>query len=393
MIRHVQVNNFKTLNRVSLDLGLRNVIVGPNMSGKTNFISLFKFLRLMVLPAPGVHGLLNALNSLGGFLALAWRGSISNLISIELEGTLPSTAEDGEPEEWKYRLEILSDGRGAVTVQDEALDIARDGSGYQVIAKDPGSGRRVLASRDRRIVSEIQEPGRSALEFEIPGWDGNRVRDLFASFRFYNLIPQRMKEVNTSAVPVALEEDGSNFSSWMLMLQTRYPEAFARINEVAKDVLPDIASVFTFPTQQSTVFVASNEKFMKTPVPVWQMSDGELCFLAWLSLILSPRDLTAPIYFVEEPENHLHPRLIDTLVGLLDQSQLGLGPTTAQVVATTHSLEVVDRSRLEDLIVFERRKGETLATRPREKDHLRELMGREEVGLGDLYYSGALGAE
>ena len=177
------------------------------------------------------------------------------------------------------------------------------------------------------------------------------------------------------------------------MLQTRYPEAFARINEVAKDVLPDIASVFTFPTQQSTVFVASNEKFMKTPVPVWQMSDGELCFLAWLSLILSPRDLTAPIYFVEEPENHLHPRLIDTLVGLLDQSQLGLGPTTAQVVATTHSLEVVDRSRLEDLIVFERRKGETLATRPREKDHLRELMGREEVGLGDLYYSGALGAE
>jgi hypothetical protein len=56
-------------------------------------------------------------------------------------------------------------------------------------------------------------------------------------------------------------------------------------------------------------------------------------------------------------------------------------------------LEVVDRSRLEDLIVFERRGGETLATRPREKDHLRELMSREELGLGDLYYSGALGAE
>ena len=393
MIRHVQVNNFKTLNRVSLDLGLRNVIVGPNMSGKTNFISLFKFLSLMVLPAPGVHGLLNALNSLGGFLAVAWRGSTSNLISIELEGTFPSTAENGEPDEWKYRLEILSDGRGAVTVQDEALDIAHDGNGYPVIAKDPSSGRRVLASRDRSIVSEIQEPGRSALEFEIPGWDGNRVRNLFASFRFYSLIPQRMKEINTSAVPFALEEQGSNFSAWMLMLQTRYPEAFARINEVARDVLPDIASVFTFPTQQSTVFVASNEKFLRTPVPVWQMSDGELCFLAWLSLILSPRELSAPIYFVEEPENHLHPRLIDTLLGLLDQSQLGLGPTSAQVVATTHSLEVVDRSRLEDLIVFERRKGETLATRPREKDHLRELMGREEVGLGDLYYSGALGAE
>jgi predicted ATPase len=117
MIQHVRVNNFKTLNRVSLDLGLRNVIVGPNMSGKTNFLSLFKFLRLMVLPAPGVHGLLNALSSLGGFLALAWRGSSSNLISIELEGTLPSTADSDEPDQWTYRLEILSDGRGAVLVK------------------------------------------------------------------------------------------------------------------------------------------------------------------------------------------------------------------------------------------------------------------------------------
>lgn len=51
MIRRIAVKNFKSLRDVSLELGTRNVLVGPNMSGKTNFLSIFKFLNRMVLPS------------------------------------------------------------------------------------------------------------------------------------------------------------------------------------------------------------------------------------------------------------------------------------------------------------------------------------------------------
>ena len=202
-----------------------------------------------------------------------------------------------------------------------------------------------------------------------------------------------MKQANTLAVPYFLEELGGNFSSWMLRLQTQYQEYFQKITLAAKSVFPEIAGVFTIPTQQSTILFASSEHHLKRPVPMWQMSDGELCLLAWLSLIFCPTEMGAPAYFIEEPENHLHPRAIEALLGLLDQVQSELGSNRAQIVTTTHSLALVDRASLKDLIVFEKQRGATVCTRPGEKEHLKELLSRQEVGLGDLYYAGALGRD
>lgn len=393
MIKRVHVRNFKSLNDVSLELGLRNILVGPNMSGKSNFVSLFKFLTRMVLPAAGVYGLPNAVSQMGGFAELAWRGDTSNLISIALEGDLSDGASGKLPDMWSYKLDFVSDGRGHISVQEESLIFTGPSGEDHAIRRDPRSGRREIISRQRGSIATVEDSSRSALEFEIPEWEGNRIRSLFATLRFHSLIPALMKQVNTTSAAAFLDEGGGNLSAWLLMLQTRYQEHFQRINLAAKGVFPDLASIFSFPTQQATVFLASQERFLRTPVPVWQMSDGALCFIAWLSLILCPPELGAPVYFVEEPENYLHPRLIEALFDLLDQTQSTPGVNPAQILATTHSLVVVDRAALDDLIVFERRNGATTCTRPREREHLHELISRREVGLGDLYYSGALGRE
>jgi predicted ATPase len=386
MIRRVRVTNFKSLNDVVLEPSQQNVLVGPNMSGKTNFISLFKFLRLMVAPTGGGPGLPQAITALGGFADLVWRGGESNVVSIELAGDFSPT------EAWNYRLEFAGAPYGAINVQDETLVLRGSGGEVELIRKNE-TGQRVLSGRTHGQVSQIHDTSRSALEYEIPDWEGNKLRQLLASMRFYALIPQRIKTVNTTAMAPALDEDGGNLSAWLLLLQTRFQEHFNKINLAAKGALPDIASVFTFPTQQSTVFIASKERHLKTAVPLWQMSDGELCFIALLSLIFAPPELTALTYFIEEPENHLHPQLIDVLTGLLEQARVAAPPDPAQLFITTHSLEVVDRSRLEDLIVFEKRNGATVCTRPVEKQHLHELLSRRELGLGSLYYSGALGRD
>lgn len=393
MIRRVRARNFKSLNDIAVELGPRNVIVGRNMTGKSNFISLFRFLTQMVSPAAGVFGLPNAVNQSGGFSELAWKGADTNIISIALEGDFVGLPQEGDEETWAYALDFVSDGRGNVVVQEERLIFAGPSGEHAVVRKDLDTGRRVLASRNRGIVSEVLDANRSALEFEIPEWEGNRIRKLFATFRFYNLIPALMKQANTLAVPYFLEELGGNFSSWMLRLQTQYQEYFQKITLAAKSVFPEIAGVFTIPTQQSTILFASSEHHLKRPVPMWQMSDGELCLLAWLSLIFCPTEMGVPAYFIEEPENHLHPRAIEALLGLLDQVQSELGSNRAQIVTTTHSLALVDRASLKDLIVFEKQRGATVCTRPGEKEHLKELLSRQEVGLGDLYYAGALGRD
>jgi predicted ATPase len=176
-----------------------------------------------------------------------------------------------------------------------------------------------------------------------------------------------------------------------MMLQTRFPESFAKIKSVTRDAFPEVEDLFTWPTQQATVFMASREKHLKGPISVWQMSDGQLAFIALLSLVYCPSELGAGLYCIEEPENHLHPRLLETLVELLKQVQDDLGPErSAQVMVSTHSPYLVDKVGLDELVVAERREGTTQFTRPSGKGHLRELLAREEAGLGDLYYSGAL---
>jgi hypothetical protein len=54
---------------------------------------------------------------------------------------------------------------------------------------------------------------------------------------------------------------------------------------------------------------------------------------------------------------------------------------------------LVDRVTLNDLIVVEKRDGVTQCTRPASTRHLRDLLEREELGLGALWYAGSLGGE
>jgi predicted ATPase len=176
-----------------------------------------------------------------------------------------------------------------------------------------------------------------------------------------------------------------------MTLQTGYPDTFRLIKQAARDVLPDIEEILIPPTQFATTYMLTRERDLTRPVTIWRMSDGELMFLAWLSLILAPEDFGAPLFCAEELENHLHPRLLETLVELHDQRRHALGQNAVQVIVTTHSPYLVDRLNLDDLIVVEKKDGATRYTRPASKVHLKEFLEREELGLGELWFSGALG--
>jgi predicted ATPase len=134
-------------------------------------------------------------------------------------------------------------------------------------------------------------------------------------------------------------------------------------------------------------------KYLKRTTSINQMSDGELAFIALLSLIYSPPELGSPFLLIEEAENHLHLRLIVTLVELLKQVQQELPRARCpQVIMTTHSPYLVDQFNLDELIVLEKREGATIVTRPCDREDLRRLLEEEETGLGSLYYSGVLGS-
>jgi predicted ATPase len=215
-------------------------------------------------------------------------------------------------------------------------------------------------------------------------------KSLISRWRYYHLVPGAFKQANATTSQQYLTENGDNFSSWFMTLQTTYPHEFNLIKQAAKDGLPGLEEILIPPTQFATTFMITREKHLKKPINIWQMSDGELVFLAWLSLIFAPPLFGAPLFCVEELENHLHPRLLEILVEVLNQRQKEEEFKPAQTIATTHSPYLVDKANIEDLLILGKRDGKTGCIRPSSKAHLKDLLTSKEVGLGELWFSGTL---
>lgn len=384
MIKRIRVRNYLSLKEVDLELGVRNLLVGPNMSGKSNVIDCLRFLT-----AVATSGLHRAFEDRGGFSEVLWKGGNDNRFHIAL--TFEEPAEVTAPRKvYEYEISVVGTPAGSFEVETEHLTVSSETQTGPLIDLKYGQGKLIHADGSAAIPSSVSRTS-SALELNVPGWDGTSFKFYVASWRFYRLIPAMMKKPNPASSQNFLNELGDNFSAWMMTLQTSFPEEFRRLKQVAMDVLPGLEEILTPPTQYATTYVATRERHLHRPISIWRMSDGELAFLALLSLVFAPEPLGAPVYCIEEPENHLHPKLLETLVEVLTQRQGELRVGPAQIIATTHSPYLVDKVNLDDLIVVEKRDGATTFARPASKTHLRELLEREELGLGDLWYSGALG--
>lgn len=382
MIKKLHMKNYKSLKDLDIELGERNVLVGPNMSGKSNLLDCLKFLTQMC-----VSGVSAAFLDRGGFPEVVWKGGEEASISFQIVIEKEVNTQPGEC--YTYEISILGSQKGAISIEREHLIVTAANNVSTLVDLKNGQGR--ITHADGKTAFTPSDPTRSALEFSVPGWEGMEVKDYISAWRYYHFSLPAMKQPNAAVAQQYLMESGQNFSSWLMTLQTTYPEEFRLIKQVAKDSLPGIEEILVPPTQFATTYVATREKHLKQPVTLWHMSDGEIVFLAWLSLIFAPPALGAPLFCFEEFENHLHPRLLEILVEVYNQRRRELGSSAAQIIVTTHSPYLVDKVDLDDLIVFEKSAGITICTRPSSKESLRELLERKEVGLGELWFSGALG--
>jgi predicted ATPase len=401
MITRLQARNFKSLRDIDLELGPLNVLVGPNMSGKSNILSAFRFLQEVVFPEGGAQGVGYAVAKHGGINELVWKGedrrdSIGTPISFGSPISLAvEMIDDTQPDsKYKYELRMISGAGDFVSLQSESLKLFRHDEEHDLIVHRQGVGW--AKSADGRDLGSVGPPESSALERPLTGWEGNTFHEWLRTWRFYHLIPAAMKQSGPVSEGQMLAEDGHNLSAWLMWLQAHSAEAFGRVSEVLADLFPEISSLKAIPTTDSRAYLVAKEKDLARVTRTFQMSDGFLALTALLSLILAPTELAGTLICIEEPENYLHPRLMETLVALLRQVQqegsISKRPVT-QIVFSTQSPYLVNQFSLDEVIWIEKKHGETKAFRPSSKTHIRKLVEDKELGLGDLMYSGALGNE
>jgi predicted ATPase len=388
MITRLRVQNYKSLRELDMQLGPINVLVGPNMAGKSNILDVFRFIHDVVFPQPGREGVFYALAQRGGVNEVLWKGGDKKVITVFLEATDLSQADT----KYEYELELAAGLGGNVATQNESLRLIQSGAKHDLVAiKD---GFLWLKNADgKQAGGGIGTSGATALQHAFPTWDGYRFYEMVKLWRFYHFLPPKMKESSKMTSGQILDEPGGdNLSAWLMWLQTHSPEAFAKVNEVLRDLLPRVKQIRTIPTEDGNVHLSITEEGLKRPVSVWQASDGLLVLTALLSLIYVPPERGGTLYCIDEPENHLHPRLMETLIALLRQVH-GSGSSQAQFLFATQSPYFLDQFSLDEVYWLESKKGETKAYRPSDKQYLRKLAEDKELGLGDLMYTGALGEE
>ena len=119
MLKRLQAENFKSLRTFDSSLGSLNVLVGPNMGGKSNIIDALCFLYESWFPQPGTYGPINALTRRGGIDEVLWKGGQDKLLSIGIEFEDPAQP----TKRFDYKIELVSGAAGYVNIQAEQLTL------------------------------------------------------------------------------------------------------------------------------------------------------------------------------------------------------------------------------------------------------------------------------
>lgn len=407
MIKKIKVKNFKSLKDFECDFFKPiSVFAGPNMSGKSNIIDAFNFISDSVN-----IGYKAAIQNRNGYLEIKWQGEKTQPFGNEMQQDYISFFIEGviylqkykKKYDFTYLFELSADNYGNTYIKREELNI--DG---QIIITGSQNNFKIkhgleAADQFNNIIPfmdqlALQTVNKSTgISFDI--------RLLLSSMAFYTLEPVSMKNTqNPSSSQQFLIKDGRNLSSWLLTLQTKHYENFAKLTSAIRNILPDVKDIFANLTQSATVYLSSKENYLDGPINLLNMSDGELKLISLLSLIFAPPELTPPFIAVEEPENYLHPGILKDLVELLRdvrttsekqiedniKNNLESMGELSQVLITTHSLVLIDNFNIEELIIVKKEQGGTTVIYPKDNDDMKKLIEDKEIGLGSLYFSGAL---
>lgn len=124
-----------------------------------------------------------------------------------------------------------------------------------------------------------------------------------------------------------------------------------------------------------------------------QVSDGTMLMLAYL--VLQYQETSPDVVAVEEPERALHPYLLERLVKFFRQLATGQrGPKEFNIVLATHSAELLDFVRPEEVRFLDRKTdtGETVIEQLSvDEQNWEQTMDAYLNSLGNAWLSGGLG--
>jgi len=216
-----------------------------------------------------------------------------------------------------------------------------------------------------------------------------RFRDFLKGWYLSYFYPDAARTIPSAGGQRHLNIHGDNIGNVVQYMEREHKERFQFILDRIASKIPGIKSIKTLVTEDKRVLLQFNDGAFDDPFYAGQMSDGTLKIFAYLLLMEDPDP--PPFICIEEPENGLYHRLLDSLATELRSHATGK-KNAPQIFVTTHQPYFVDALAPTEVWILEKgADGYSTVRRVSELELVRNLVD-EGLPLGGLWYSDYLDA-
>lgn len=319
-ITKVRLKNWRNFR--SFDVPMRDVtyILGPNASGKSNLMDVFRFLRDVSKPAGG--GLQSAVLARGGISKLRClhaRRDPEVCIDVEL-----SDSPDDEVPDWRYVLGFKPEGKGA-----QRILVSKEEVWYE--------GKQLFSRPDMQDNKDSVLLTQTRLEQIAANADFRQLVDFFGSITYQHLVPQLLKFADQlGGRPLENDPFGQSFLERIAKTTERVRSArLKKISEALTLAVPQFKQLRFIKDDSGQPHLEALYAHHR-PNAGWQtqehFSDGTLRLLGLLWALLDGSSML----LVEEPEISLNDSVVKEIPLVIQRLQKNK-KTKRQVVISTHS--------------------------------------------------------
>ena len=369
-ITRLRLTNWRNFKNAEFGIGDRAFFVGPNASGKSNLLDVFRFLR--------------DITSVGGGLqeAVARRGSVGEIRSFAATknpnvGIEVDLGNDDNAGQWSYSLEFRAKKTG-----NRSPEIVSE-----VVRAD---GAEVLVRPDRDDQKDNLRLSQTALEQVNANKKFRTLFEFLSSVRYLHVVPQIVRDPLRSAG--AEDPFGGDLIERINRTTKKSRDArIRRMEEALRIAVPQLRNLELEVDERGVPHLRAKYEHWR-PQGAWQrenrFSDGTLRLLG---LIWALQESGGPL-LLEEPEMSLNPAVVSRLAPMIARAARR---SKRQCLITTHSVDLLSNGVALDEIclLYPTRQGTEVIPGPQMKEVEALVLGGLPLGEAIMPRTKAQGAD
>jgi len=312
---HINLENWRNFAQVDVELQRRGFLIGPNASGKSNFLDVFRFLRELVSVGGGFQEAVRKRGGVSSLRCLAARRHSDIVLRIFV-------GSDENIHNWEYVLRFNQDNLRRPVIKQEW--VGKDGS-------------RILERPDDKDKEDPKRLTQTYIEQVYANQPFREVADFFSSIRYLHIVPQLVRDPDRS-VGIRQDPYGGDFLEQIAQTSDRTKKPrLKRIVNALRVAVPQLKELELWRDDRGTPHLRGKHDHWR-PQGAWQtedqFSDGTLRLLG---LLWAALDGSGPL-LLEEPELSLHPEVVRFIPQMFARIQQRSG---RQVLISTHSSDLL----------------------------------------------------